>query len=195
MGKGFTHMASCEIALAQRLRQQGQSLGSIAEALGRSKEAVRENTTPALIKKKGMKAKGRPRLITEKKFEVIMALVEHMVKEADCRWEVTLDMVKRRAQFKGSLRTLSNTIHSHGVYFRRFREKLLLTAQDVVDRKAFASKFSARSPTNRQRPPLNLDRGVAEPEGRMERQFRGANSMSMVEHDDFYTRMVEGPTV
>ena len=34
-----------------------------------------------------------------------------MIKGADCKWEVTLPMVKRRSQFKGSLRTLSDAFH------------------------------------------------------------------------------------
>ena len=53
-------------------------------------------------------------------------------------------MVKPRSQFKGAERTLSNAFHQRGVYFRPFREKLLLTAKDVADRQAFANKFSAR---------------------------------------------------
>ena len=111
MAKGFAHMSASEIDVALHLRQHGKSLGDIAGLLGRSKEAIRENTTPALVKKKSLKTKGRPQLITDNKFAVIMALVERMIKDADCRWEVTLPMVKRRSQFKGSLRTLSDASH------------------------------------------------------------------------------------
>jgi hypothetical protein len=147
MAKGFANMSASEIDVALHLRQQGKSLGDIAGLLGRSKEAIRENTTPALVKKKSMETKGKPQLITDKKFAVIMALVERMIKDADCRWEVTLPMVKRRSQFKGSLRTLSNAFHKRGVYFRPLREKLLLTAKDVAERKAFANKYLSKSAT------------------------------------------------
>jgi hypothetical protein len=58
MAKGFANMSASEIDVALHLRQQGKSLGDIAGLLGRSKEAIRENTTPALVKKKSMETKG-----------------------------------------------------------------------------------------------------------------------------------------
>ena len=144
MVKGYKQITPTEIDLANKWRQQGKSLGVVAALLGRSKEAVRENTTPAIVKKKAMKVKGRPPLITDAKFEKIRVMTENMVKVADCRWEVTLAMVKRKAQFKGSLRTIGDAFRSRGMYFRNYREKLRLTAQDVLDRKLFAQQYMDR---------------------------------------------------
>ena len=118
MVKGYKQMSQTEISLAKKWRQQGKSLRAVAELLGRNKEAVREQTTPAIVKKKAMKVKGRPRLIPNEKFQKIDAMTENMIKVADCRWEVTLDMVKRKAQFKGTIRTLGDAFRSRGVYFR-----------------------------------------------------------------------------
>ena len=116
-----------------------------ANLLGRSKEAIRENTVASIVRKKAMKAKGRPALITDAKFKTILAATERMIQIADCRWEVTMDKIQRRVQFKGSLRTLADAFRSRGYYFRSFREKLRLTPRDVLDRKQFAEDYISRS--------------------------------------------------
>ena len=59
-------------------------------------------------------------------------MTEKMVQVADCRWEVTLDMIMRKAQFKGSARTLQRVFYKHKMHFRPFREKLALTPEAVV---------------------------------------------------------------
>ena len=140
-GQQYTHFTQTEIDLATKWRNEGKSLSTCADLLGRSAEAVRENTTPQLVKKKAMKVKGRPIMITEAKFQKIIAATENMIEVADCRWEVTIDMIKRKVQFQGSLRTLQNAFRKRGYYFRRFREKLRLTPEDVIDRKQFGIDF------------------------------------------------------
>ena len=62
-----------EIALAKRLRSEGKTLTECADLLGRSREAVRQNTTPSILKKKFYKKKGRPTMINEQKFQRIKA--------------------------------------------------------------------------------------------------------------------------
>ena len=47
--------------------------------------------------------------------------------------------------FNGCLRVLQNAFRQRGYYFRRFREKLRLTPQDVLDRKRFATRYASRT--------------------------------------------------
>jgi hypothetical protein len=139
----YTHFTQTEVELATQWRKAGKSLSVCAGLLGRSAEAVRENTTPSLVRKKAMKVKGRPALISDAKFQKILKTAENMIEVADCRWEVTIDMIKRKVQFSGSLRTLADAFRKRGYYFRKFREKLRLTPQDVIDREQFASDFES----------------------------------------------------
>ena len=59
MAKGFAHMSASEIDVALHLRQQGKSLGDIAGLLGRSKEAIRENTTPGIGQEEVLEDQGQ----------------------------------------------------------------------------------------------------------------------------------------
>ena len=68
-----------------------------------------------------------------------------MIEVADCRWELTIRMIKSKVQFKGSLRTLQNAFRKRGCYFRQFCEKLRLTPKDVADRKQFAEDYEKRT--------------------------------------------------
>lgn len=92
-----------------------------------------------------MKPKGRPALISEHKFAKILKATEKMIEVADCRWEVTIEKIKRRMQFSGSTRTLSEAFRQRGYFFRNFREKLRLTVQDVQDRKQFVVDYERRT--------------------------------------------------
>ena len=70
MGK---HLTAIQIRMAQRWRSEGKGLTECAELLDCSRETVRQHTTPALLKKKAGKHKGRPALINEAKFQKIKA--------------------------------------------------------------------------------------------------------------------------
>ena len=58
-------------------------------------------------------------------------MAEKMVKVANCRWEVTMDKIMKKAQFKGCERTLQRALRTRGIFFRPFREKLALTPEDI----------------------------------------------------------------
>ena len=63
-----TPFTATEEALVVKWRNKGMSLGKCAELLGRSKEAIRDHTTPPIVKKKAMKkCIGRPDLGSEAK--------------------------------------------------------------------------------------------------------------------------------
>ena len=54
-------------------------------------------------------------------------------------------MLRRRARSKAGCRTISEALHSRKVYFRRLREKPILTTADVKDRLAFAKESKAKT--------------------------------------------------
>ena len=72
MGKNFKHMTDAEIRLAQNWRAEGMPLSECGRLMGRSPETIRLNTTPALLRKRAGKIKGRPGLINAKKLDRIM---------------------------------------------------------------------------------------------------------------------------
>ncbi len=138
-------MTPTEVELAQKWRKEGKAWSECAQLLGRGKETIREHTTPTILSKKAMKVKVRPVLIPEAKFQRIIEVTEKMIEIADCRWEVTIEKIKSKVQFKGSLRTLQEAFRQRGYYFRKFREKLRLTPEDVVDRKQFTIDYGNRT--------------------------------------------------
>ena len=79
---------------------------------------------------------GRPRLISNEKFQKIDAMTENMIKVADCRWEVALEMIKRKAQFKGTIRTLGDAFRSRGVCFRNLPPSASNAARATAQRPA-----------------------------------------------------------
>ena len=104
MAVKFVHFTSIEKALAIKWRNEGKSVGDCAKLLGRNKEAVREHTTPSLVRKKANKKSiGRPRKISEAKFQNILAAAENMVSatrrcaELPC-WQCEQCHIKRRSE-------------------------------------------------------------------------------------------------
>ena len=71
--------------------------------------------------------------------------MEDMIAEADGAYEVTVTMVRRRARLRCHDRTLSDRLHQKGIYFRKLREKPILTPDDVKARYAFARRFKDKS--------------------------------------------------
>ena len=53
--------------------------------------------------------------------------------------------LKRASRTKASERTILKALRRRKIYFRRLREKPVLTEQDTLDRKSFAEKFSEKS--------------------------------------------------
>ena len=70
--------------------------------------------------------------------DALVARCDALVKKADGNWQVTADMLKRNARVTGSNRAVLDALHSRGVYLRPMREKPLLTADDMKERRCFA---------------------------------------------------------
>ena len=91
------------------------------------------------------KPDGRPALLDDAAVDRLVGLLDHMVVEADGRYEVTVDMLRRRARCAAGVRTITRALHQRRVFFRKLREKPVLTADDVKARKRFAAKFYSKA--------------------------------------------------
>ena len=83
--------------------------------------------------------------MTSSAVDKLQAKLEAMVQKADGKYEVTVTALRRASRTKASTRTILKALHARGIYFRRLREKPVLTEDDVRDRKAFARKFRKKT--------------------------------------------------
>ena len=99
-------MSMAEKSIVRQMHfEQGMSRTDIASALGRSLSSV----SRLLAQKKAPRPIGRPHVLTEAKVDRMCTMLEHMVDEADGKYEVTIHMVLRliRGRRQGGLRHLS----------------------------------------------------------------------------------------
>ena len=68
-----------------------------------------------------------------------------MIAAAQGGREVTVGMLRRKTRLRCCERTLSRNLHADGVYFRKLREKPVLTPADVKERLNFARRFKGKS--------------------------------------------------
>lgn len=129
--------------LARKWRKEKKSIGEIAKLLGR------KNTTVSgwlkLTKKQATTKLGRKPAITPAVYQELKRSLSALQKEAGGQKEVTLAMVKAHAGSPFSIRTIQDAFHAHGVWFRKLREKPILTNGDRDARRAWASSNLAKS--------------------------------------------------
>ena len=113
----------------------------LASLLRRDKSAM----TRLLVLGEERKKEGRPALLDDAAVDKLVALLDHMVVEADGAHEVTVDMLRRRSRATACNRTISDAPHARRIYFRRLREKPVLTADDIKARKALAKEYMGKS--------------------------------------------------
>ena len=101
--------------------------------------------TRLLVLQNERKQEGRPVALDGAAVDKMIVLLDHMVVVAGGRYEVTVDMLRRRSRSKVCNRTISDALHSREVYFRRLREKPVLSADDIKARKAFGNKYKGKT--------------------------------------------------
>lgn len=113
----------------------------IAKLLRRDKSTI----TRLLVKKVERKSRGQPKALSDTEIDRLVKVLTRLVVKADGEYEVTAEMLRRAARVDISTRTILNALHSRKIYFRRLREKPLLTPEDVKARLAFAKKYKGKS--------------------------------------------------
>ena len=136
-------MTEEEVRLANAwYTEDGLPPSAIAERLGRDKSVL----TRLLVKQVPQKKQGRPPSLSQAQVTYLKRLLDKMVRKADCKYTVTAAMLKKAAKLKVGERVIRDALHQQKVYFRKLREKPVLTPEDVKDRLAFARKYHGKTP-------------------------------------------------
>lgn len=140
-GKPF-HMSPEEKRLARELHfEKGKRPVEVADLLGRDLSCV----VRLLAQKKAPNRVGRPPLLTEGQVDRLVQVADALVDKAEATWEVSAEMIRKRARVKASIRTVYEALHKRGFRFRDLRAKLLLTPADVAERFAWAKAYRHKS--------------------------------------------------
>lgn len=141
-GESFQHVGPVEGELMKTLHEDGMGVKKIAAALGRSTDAISKHVFKK--NRKRTKSVGRPCLLPESKFNMILKAYHKLLREQKGK-EVTVNMVRKSLGLKCSAKTLSRAFWKHGVHFRPLYEKPDLLPADVRARKAWAEEHQHRS--------------------------------------------------
>ena len=134
---GWSKLSDQEIQQAKQWYDDGDPCSEIADKLGRDKSVI----TRLLVKQVPRLQQGRPTALTKGNIAFMKRKLAQLVKAADCRYTVTVAMLKKACNFKVSQRCITTALHNEGIYFRKLREKPVLTAADIAARLAFARKY------------------------------------------------------
>lgn len=148
LASGYSHMDGTELRLARTwLEDAGKTIPEVAQLLGRDRSTVRRNLLKgSLGKAKGkVKAVGRPRSVTPKVYRQLKGALDFLLRQSRGEHEVTAQMIKARVGCSLSLRTIRNAFHAEGIWFRRLKEKPILTPQDVAARYAFGVQHERKT--------------------------------------------------
>ena len=137
----YRKMTDEEIRLARMcFTEDIMEPSEIAGLLRRDKSTL----TRRLVMNKERRKQGRPILLDDGAVDELVSLLDFMVVSVDGRCEVTVVMLRRKARSKAGTRTISDALHKRRIYFRRLREKPVLTADDIANRKAFATAYKSK---------------------------------------------------
>lgn len=137
MKKKWVKMSSEEIRLAtQWFEEKKLSPKTIADWLDRDKATM----TRLLVKQVPRKKQGPKALLPEAAVDRLERRLDEMIVAANARYHVTATMLKKDTKTKASAKTIQKAFRKRNIYFRKLREKPLLTAEDIEDRYAFSKK-------------------------------------------------------
>ena len=121
--------------------EDGMAPSEIAQLLRRDKSTM----TRLLVQRTERKKDGRPKLLDSAKVDELVACLDHLIVRADGKYEVTVDQLRRNMGIRASCRTISRAMHARTIFFRRMREKPVLTSADIEARKKFAKRYKGKS--------------------------------------------------
>jgi hypothetical protein len=139
---GFKKLTDEEMRLAKKWYKEDKCQPSeIADRLSRDKSTI----TRLLVKQVVRKKQGRPAALTTTEVDFLVKRLDAMVEKAKARYHVTVSMLKKTTRCRASGRIIKDALHRRNIYFRKLREKPLLTEEDIAARKAFALKYKGKS--------------------------------------------------
>ena len=136
-------MSADERKWAKTWCSEGKEPSEIADLLGRDTSSI----TRLLCVQKPVKKQGRPSALTKAQIDFLECKLDQMIVTADGQHTVTVEMLQKAAKIKASCRTILRALHEHHIFFRKLREKPVLTPEDVRDRFKFAKKYRSKTGT------------------------------------------------
>ena len=140
---GYTHYSSEELRLLAAWVDEGRTPTEIAGLLKRDVSSVARRID-RLTADAERAPVGRPASLSEEEVDRLVEVATQLIEDADCLFQVTSSMLKAALKLKCSEKTILRALHDRGVWLRSFREKPLLTEDDVKDRLKFAKAHVAK---------------------------------------------------
>jgi len=138
---GWTKMSQQEIAVARTCYERGQKPSEIAATLGRDKSVL----TRLLCKQEPRHKQGRPALLPGPAVDLLQRRLHELIVKANGQKTVTVAHLKTAAKCRASPKIILQALHKRNIYFRKLREKPVLTPEDVKARLAFARAYRGKS--------------------------------------------------
>ena len=134
-------MSQEEIAVAQTCYERGQKPSGIAAMLGRDKSVL----TRLLCKQEPRRKQGRPALLPGPAVDLLQRRLHELIVQANGQKTVTVAHLKKAAKCRASPKIMLQALHKRNIYFRKLREKPVLTPEDIRARLAFARAYRDKS--------------------------------------------------
>ena len=116
MAKTFKHVDATEMRLIALWRKRGLSLPYIAELLDRDKGTVSRH----IVKQnKVIKKKGQPPKVSDKTVDKLLTICDRLIEKADCRWAVTVKMLRIAGRVEACDRTILNAFHARRKIYKK----------------------------------------------------------------------------
>ena len=144
--RSYTHFTGEELRLLQVWHEEGRSAAEIVRRLRRDLSSVARRIQ-RLASGATAAPVGRPLALSPTQVNRLISVATELIEDAECRYQVTASMLKKALKLKCSEKTILQALHARGIRFHVFREKPLLTEEDVVDRLAFAAAHGGKSVT------------------------------------------------
>ena len=139
---GWKKFSDEELRLAKKWSDEGVEPAEIADRLGRDKSTV----TRHCVKMAPRQKQGRKRSLSEPQVDLLERRLDQLVKKARGRFHITAAALQQSTRMKVGVRTILDALHARNIYFRKLREKPVLSAEDVQARYDFARKHKGKSP-------------------------------------------------
>ena len=143
---GYKFYTAEELRLLAQWVDEGRSPTEVADLLARDLSSV-VRRMKQLASGGVPSAVGRPRALTPRQIDRLVKVANEMIEDAECNYQVTAGMLKSALRLKCSEKTILEALHERGVWFKPFREKPLLTEEDVKARRLFAKDHGPKPMT------------------------------------------------
>ncbi|CAE7522337.1 F52C9.6 [Symbiodinium sp. CCMP2592] len=138
---GWTKMSEEQRELARDWYSRGKKPSEIAELLGRDTSTMAR----LLCMQKQPKKQGRPKALTTAQVDLLERRLDELIVKVDGATTITVETLKKATKSKASTQCILHALHKRNIYFRKLREKPVLTPADIRDRYAFAKKYRGKS--------------------------------------------------